>query len=162
MKNINAKEILEIAIQNEKNGVVFYTKLAGRVNDDSVKKTLLEFADQEGRHVVAVKKLINKLMEENEELAYYDDPEELLYLQAIADASIFTDVHDSAQINAIISDTLAAFHYAVNVEVKSIEFYKQLLQIMSPDSDQDTVKELIEQEKGHVRTLYTMIKGHEE
>jgi rubrerythrin len=162
MKNFNAKEILEIAIQNEKNGIEFYSKLSEKAEDPKLKKTLNEFANQERSHVTAIKKLINRFLEEESNLNYYDDPEELLYLQAIADSSLFTDKPTDDNVKEVLNDILAALHYAVGIEVKSIEFYKQVLQVMAPNSGQEVVEEIIEQEKGHVKNLYMMIKNHED
>ena len=160
MENVNAKEILEIAIQNEKNGIEFYSKLAQHTKDDVVKKTLMDFVRQENDHLITFQGMINDLLEEKKDLNYYDDPEELLYLKAIANASVFVDVYNTEHIKELLSDVLAALHYAVGAEIKSIEFYKQLMRVMAPGTGKDTVKELIEQEKGHVKDLYKMINEH--
>ncbi len=156
MNNINAKEILEIAIQNEMNGVEFYAGLSENVSDINTKKALVELSKQEAEHVETVKKLINKLVEDNKKLDYYDDPEELLYLHAIADSAM----GHSNEIPTF-TDNLAALHYAVSLEIKSIEFYKQLLQMLQPDTEQNIVEILIKQEKTHVKELYKLIKEHE-
>jgi rubrerythrin len=158
MENINAKEILEIAIQNENNGIKFYSRLREQAEDADLKDALFKLEQQENSHIIALKKLITDLLEENQNLNYYDDPEELMYLKAIADSSIFVDNPDAFNVRELFTDIFAALHYAVGIEIKSIEFYKQLLKVMSPDSGQETIQELIEQEKGHVKILYLMIK----
>jgi rubrerythrin len=44
------EELLAFAIEQEQAAVEFYTELAGKVTDDHVKHTLLEFANQERGH----------------------------------------------------------------------------------------------------------------
>ena len=162
MQNINAKEILEIAIQNEKNGAKFYSKLIDMTKHDDVKEALKILVKDENNHISIIKGLLNDLLEEGNELSYYDDPEELLYLQSIAGSVLFSDDPASTfEVKVALDDVFAALHYAVGVEIKSIEFYKQVLQVMPPNSGQELVEKLIEQEKGHVNSIYAMIKRHE-
>lgn len=51
------REMLDFAIQQEEEAVSFYTDLATRVSDASVKKTLLDFAQQERGHKVKLEQV---------------------------------------------------------------------------------------------------------
>ena len=44
------KELIDFAINEETEAAAFYTKLAGEVKDENVRKTLLGFAEQERGH----------------------------------------------------------------------------------------------------------------
>ncbi|MFC1856133.1 ferritin family protein [Thermodesulfobacteriota bacterium] len=161
MKNINAKEVLEIAIQNEKNGVKFYTNMAERAEKPALKEMFNGFVKDEANHVKVIKNLLNAILEEGKELSYYDDPEELLYLQAISGSVLFSDDFASPIIKEAMNDTLSALHYAVGIEIKSIEFYYQVVQLVASEDSKKVIGDLIVQEKGHVKSLYKMIKDCE-
>lgn len=53
----NFREMLDFAIRQEEEAVSFYTDLATRVSDASVKKTLLDFAQQERGHKVKLEQV---------------------------------------------------------------------------------------------------------
>lgn len=50
MKKEKFDELLKFAIEQEQAAFEFYTELAGKVTDDHVKQTLLDFANQERGH----------------------------------------------------------------------------------------------------------------
>jgi rubrerythrin len=57
----NASEILEMAVQIEKNGQKFYKKASGIVTNPKTKKFLLDLAEMEAKHEQIFSDMKNKL-----------------------------------------------------------------------------------------------------
>ena len=86
----NANDILEMAIQIEKNGAVFYRNAAESISDPSHKQLLLDIAAMEDQHEQTFTSMKAALSDEEKKSTTFDPDEEAgLYLKALADTRVF-------------------------------------------------------------------------
>ena len=53
-QNVKYQDLLRMAIAKEKESFRFYTKLAGKVEDEEIREALLSLAEEEARHKVSL------------------------------------------------------------------------------------------------------------
>ena len=159
----NASEILEMAIQIEKNGQKFYRKAAQIVSDKKAGKLLLDLADMEVKHELIFKEMKEHLTEKEKELMVYDpDDEASMYLQAFADGYIFNMRKDiSAQLTGKESPS-DIFNTAIGIEKDSIVFYVGLKDFLPTEAGKEKVENVIREEKNHIAILNGMIKQYKQ
>ena len=157
----NASEILEMAIQIEKNGQKFYRKAAQIISDKKVGKLLLDLAEMEVKHELIFREMKEHLTEKEKELMIYDpDDEASLYLQAFADGYIFNmrkDVSEQLTGKESIADI---FKTAIGIEKDSIVFYVGLKDFVPTEAGKEKVENVIKEEKSHITILNEKIKQY--
>ena len=157
----NAEEILEMAVQIERNGIKFYRKAAGIVSNKETKKFLLDLADMEVEHEKTFTEMKNQLTEREKEPAVYDpDDQGALYLRATADGHIFNPKTDiSEQLTG--QETLEhIFNRAIQAEKDSIVFYLGLKEFVSKRAGKEKVEKVIKEEQGHIVILNNYLKQY--
>jgi len=157
----NASEILEMAIQIEKNGQKFYRKAAQIIADKKIDKLLLELADMEVKHEIIFKEMKEHLTAKEKELMVYDpDDEASLYLQAFADGQIFNTRKDVSEQLTGKESLTDIFKIAIGIEKDSIVFYIGLKDFVPTEAGKEKVENVIQEEKSHITILNRMIKQY--
>ncbi len=144
----NAKEILEMAEQIEKNGHDFYTKAAAEVNDADIKDFLTELADMELKHETFFKEMKNALSNAEKEEVVFDPYEETaLYIQALADTRVFYQKEiDTTSAEEVLKEAIVA-------EKESIVFYLGMKDMVPEKSGKDKIDEIIKEEMRHIQII---------
>lgn len=151
--SFDASEILEMAIEIERNGQKFYKKAAQIVKDSKTKQFMFDVADMEVQHEKTFRQMKETLS--RKEIKVFDpDNEASLYLQAMADGNVF-------DLKADLSSKLTAgqsideiFKLAIQAEKDSIIYYIGLEDYVEDETDKKKVDEIIEEERGHILALY--------
>jgi rubrerythrin len=157
----NAEEILQMAIQVEKNGQKFYRKAAGLIANPKTKQFLLDLAAMEAQHekVFTIMKL--EITDSEKETNIFDpDNEASLYLQAMADGHIFNAKQDISEKLTGKESVEQIFTMAIQVEKDSIIFYIGLKDYVTQFAGQDKVQNVIEEEKKHIVFLNQHLKEY--
>jgi rubrerythrin len=155
----NASEILEMAVEIERNGQNFYKRAAQIVGNPEVKEFLLDLANMEVKH----EKIFREMKEElaKKEVSVPDpDNEASLYLQAMADENVFdlrTDLSKKLQGKETIEQI---FKMAVHVEKDSIAYYVGMKDYVDENDDKEKVNRIIKEERGHIFALYQHLKQY--
>lgn len=157
----NASEILEMAIQIEKNGQKFYRKAAQIIADKKADKLLLDLAEMEVKHELIFKEMKEHLTAKEKELMVYDpDDEASLYLQAFADGHIFNTRKDISEQLSGKESIADIFKMAIGIEKDSIVFYVGLRDFVPTEDGKEKVENVIKEEKSHITILNRMIKRY--
>ncbi|MBN2713874.1 MAG: ferritin family protein [Planctomycetes bacterium] len=146
-------EILEIAVDIERNGREFYSKAAETVTDGAAKKLFSNLAQWEVRHekiFTDMRKAIGASLQADTVL----DPngEEALYLQALADGEIFNPKLTGKEIIGDDTDPVAILEKALIREKDAVIFYFAMKKLV-PESEYDAVDGIITEEMSHVRYI---------
>jgi len=158
-KNFNPKELLTMAIQIEKNGFTYYTKMAENAKVPSVKQIFEQLARAEKQHITDFKAIEEALEPDEFEIPDdYQSPEIDQYLSSLSDGEIFSNLKAlDEKIEQIHSDREAILQ-AISFEKDSIMFFHEIHDLLPLESaNRKTVGELIRQEKIHMARLYTVL-----
>ena len=157
--SFNPSEILEMAVQIERNGQKFYKKAAKILKEPDVKQFLLDLAEMEAKHEKIFKDMKAQLTESEKQVNVFDpDNEAVLYLQAMADGHVFQPNEDiSAKLTGNES-LMQIFKMAIQAEKDSIVFYIGLKDYVPDAASQKKVQKIIEEEKNHIVVLNDHLK----
>lgn len=150
----NAREIYDMGVQIEQNGMDFYEAAAKISSNASVRDLFKELAAWESTHVELFRKLRDGLPE-NAGPADIHDPEgeAALYLQATADSHVFMKELDIVSLVAEFKDPLTILNFALTFEKDSVVFYTTMKKVVIPNLRPDTIERLIDEEIKHIGML---------
>jgi len=145
-----AAEVLDMAIEIERQGLAFYTGcIAARANE-AVSEVFEYAADQERRHIELFSKIKSDLAEYTVPESY--PGETLSYLRGFTKTRVFESVDEATCSAEAVTDELEAVEMAIDLERSTIAFYSGVKQIVR-ESEQDVVEEIIAEEHRHIRRL---------
>ncbi len=150
------REILEIAIQMETDGIKFYAAAAEKATDDHAKATLLSLSDWEKTHRAKFIQLKEEIME-SEKAIVNPDGQASLYLEAFATGAIF-DISQNPLENLSpdtkVSDVLKI---AISLEKDAVCCYLGIKMLVSGHKSKEKVNQIIEEEMEHIRILSELL-----
>jgi rubrerythrin len=157
MKNkYSIREIIQFAIEIEKEGKIFYQKMAGQAMDEKIKKIYLQLMQDESDHQETYQKFLDNLGPDHNEYLYHMQNEYIEYLHSFIENIVF----DKDKIDQLIESfktEQAAIDYAIEKEKSSIKYYESLKQIVI-DHDNKIVDQIITEEKSHIEKLQNLKK----
>ncbi len=140
-------EAFRTAIEMEEKGRQFYLKLAKRSSNDLAKRVFEALADDETRHIIAIKgycENIHKKEKVPKLCAVMPDH------KRIKEKIIFerhqSDMIKSVPVNA---DELAAYETALKMENEGYKYYKKSLDLAKDSDVKELYKFLISEEEAH-------------
>ncbi len=150
----SADEILGIAEQIERNGARFYRKAAEAITDSRAGKRLLDLAAMEDAHEKVFAAMRADLSGKEKD-ATAADPwgEAPLYLQGIADGTVFDVKRDLAEWLTGKESKEDILKAAIGHEKDSIVFYAGVKEMVPADLGKDRVDAIIKEEMGHLAML---------
>jgi len=150
--DFNAADIFKMAEQIERNGVVFYKKAADNTTDSREKEFFLFMADIETQHEKIFAEMRAELTEGETESTVFDpDDESVLYLRALADTKVFSDVQAPPSTLKDILDM------AIDAEKNSIAFYIGMRDLVPHKRGKERLDNIIKEEKSHIVLLSTKL-----
>ena len=156
--HFSAKEVIEMAIRIEENGVEFYTRAGNATKSERLKELFIFLAREEKKHIACFEDMDKRI--ESNDLPGSIDPyleEESLYLKALANSRVFTNAHEGKGLAGEVRGENDILQTAINMEKDSILFYYELHNAVR-DKDKATLRNLIEEEKTHLRKLTELQK----
>lgn len=145
-----ASEIVELAIQIEKNGKDFYGAIAASLKNKKSKEIFEYLAAQEEKHAEVFAKILGAIEKYEPAEAY--PGEYFAYMNALASESVFTQKDKGREIAKKIKNEKEAIDIGIQAEKDSIVFYGGMKKAV-PEYDRKTVDEVIAQEEEHLRQL---------
>jgi len=146
-------EIIDIAIQLEKNGEQVYRRAAGQVDDDEIRKMLLWFADEEVRHAEFFSSL-KRDVEENAGEHFNADMSRELIDRFIRDQMFSLKDVDFSRID----DLEELLNIFLEFEEDTLQFFEMLKPFVTDAKDVEKIDQILAEEKAHISQLYE-IKG---
>jgi rubrerythrin len=155
----NADEVLEMALEIERNGANFYRRAAELQQHAHSKAMLLELAAMEDDHYKSFSEMRASLTEEERKETTYDPHGELpLYLRAMADKHVFDTQADPSQKLTGKESMADVLRFAIGMEKDSIVFYLGLQDVVPPRLGGGRIKEILKEEMGHIATLGELLR----
>lgn len=142
-------EIFEIAMDLEEAGRAFYETLAERSEDHDLADLCRNLAMQETDHYRKFKNMSEALVQRPASRPLTWD--ELHFAQILIEERVLSDP-DAARDAAASGDAAELLETAIRLEKDSVLFYSELLTEVD-EKDAPAVREIIEEEKSHVRSL---------
>lgn len=148
------QEVIEIAIEIEKNGVTFYSALAESADTARLRELFTYLAEEEKTHVTRFQEILESVGGYQISEAYYAT-QYMGYMKALADEWVFkrdtsvAGVADRARLPREAIDVAIAF------EKESILFFHEMCELMRKP-DRKTIQKLLNEERDHVRRLSAM------
>lgn len=145
-----AAEVLDMAIEIERQGLAFYRGCAAARASEAVAPVFEYAAEQERNHIEQFARMKRDLAEYTVPESY--PGETLNYLRGFLANRLFTSVDDASCSAEAIEDEIQAVDMAVELERSAIAFYSGVKQIVR-ESERDVIDEIIAEEHRHIRRL---------
>ena len=157
--NCNPSELMELAIQIEKNGVRYFQRMAEKASSESVKEIFEFLAKEEEQHVEEFKAIRGHLEDPAFEIAdEYTTPEMESYLLAMFDGRVFPNLESYDEIADQIKTDEQAIRHAISFEKDTILFFSEILRMVDKsETNRSVIEELIREEKIHIAKLFTIL-----
>jgi rubrerythrin len=150
----NAVEVLEIAVQIERNGARFYRGAAKMAGSKEDRELLLSLAAMEDSHVKIFESLREELKDSDSALADFDPHGEAAsYLQSMADGQVFdlrADPVEYLGMDRSMEDILCK---ALELEKDSIVYYVGIMEMVPEDRGRKKIEHIIREEMKHIVSI---------
>ncbi|MEA3340560.1 MAG: ferritin family protein [Chloroflexota bacterium] len=155
MAVFTAAEALEMALEIEKNGEVFYNEAAAKSADPEVKALFEDLASQERGHYKIFQKMLGDVKPAPElPAAEYDQYQD--YLQVALENALFAGPEKALSLARQAEDRETALRAAMGFEKDTLLFFYDLRD-MVVEADRGAISNIIREEKKHLRRLARML-----
>ncbi len=155
MAVFTAAEALEMAMEIEENGELFYNQAAERSADSAVKALFEDLAVQEQGHYQVFQKMLGGVEPALESPAIEYDQYET-YLHVALENALFAGPEKALTLAKQAEDRETALRAAMGFEKDTLLFFYDLRDMVS-EKDRDAVSAVIREEKKHLRRLTEML-----
>ena len=152
----SGRELINIAIGIERNGLAFYKSLLKIEKDVMARGAYKYLADMEEQHLKTFQRMLNTVGEYGHPEIYTEEYD--LYLKALVDSVVFTNDQVAREMAENVRSSAEAIQVALGAEKDSILFYYEMRNLVR-ERDRETVDKIIEEEKSHVRQLSDLKKS---
>lgn len=146
-----AADVIELALQIEKNGEVFYKRVAEKTASAEVKALFEDLAQQEIYHYKMFEKL-GQTSWDSPMMTPVEWQDYLGYLDATVQSSFFEGADKSLALAEKVTDENEAIQMAMGFEKETLLFFHDLRNLV-PEAEKPTVARIIEEEKNHLKRL---------
>jgi rubrerythrin len=144
----SARELVEIAIGMERNGIAFYDVLAKTTENAEVRAIYDYLAAEERRHLATFQEMMPSVAGSGPQEVYSEDY--ALYLKALVDSLIFSDEAMAREEAQQVTNDTQTLDIALTMEKESILFYSEMRGLVRRPQ-QEVVDRVIEEERSHFR-----------
>jgi len=145
------QEIIEIAIEIEKNGEAFYYELAESAETVMLRDLFKYLSAEEKKHKVRFQEILKSVGGYQISEIYYAT-EYMGYMKALADERVFRGDIYPENIAKSLKTPKEALDVAIGFEKDSIIFLYEMREMVG-DFDVDAIQTLLNEEKEHIRKL---------
>ena len=150
-EQFSIQEIIEIAIEIEKNGEAFYRTLAESANTARLRDLFKYLSEEEKKHKAKFEEILNSVGGYQISEIYYAT-EYMGYMKALADERVFTKDVSAPDIVKNLQSSKEAIDLAIGFEKDSIIFLHEM-QDMVNEPERKTVQKLLDEEREHICRL---------
>ena len=143
-------ELVQVAVDDEKSGVAFYSRLSQKVQAAELKKTFAELAEQERGHQKRFEQMLADLGEYKAPDSYAD--EYLTYVHALTSQRAFPDEQAAQRAADECADDASAVELAIGFERDTLILMGEM-RGMVRQKDRSIVDQLIDEERSHLVVL---------
>ncbi|RJQ47255.1 MAG: hypothetical protein C4538_05415 [Nitrospiraceae bacterium] len=150
MEKYSIQEVVEQAVQTERLGYDFYTRMSGKFGEDAKLKKLFEtLAAKELQHEMKFSEL-KKTVPDN---IVDETGEASAFLRAVAESEFFLGKNKSLVSLEHLNAGADAVRFAIGFERETLLYYYGLKDVLGEDA---ILNEIINEEKSHIRWLAEM------
>ncbi len=125
MGNIfSGSEIVEIAVEIEKNGRDFYNNVSESLKDENIRRIFKYLSGQEEKHIKIFKDMLSTVKKYEPSEAYTD--EYFSYIKALSEEHVFTKKKKGKEVADTVKDGKKAVELGLGFEKDSILFYYEM------------------------------------
>ncbi len=147
---LSGEEIFSLAMEIEKSGYAYYKTITDSTENAILKQLFSFLAEQEIRHYEFFETL-NK--EAGLDVIGSDDWDDISeYIKATTDSRFFIGEEKAISLAKTVKDPEKAVDIAISFEKDTLLFFHELLKII-PEKSKDTVQQIVDEEKRHIRML---------
>jgi rubrerythrin len=150
------QEIVEIAIEIEKNGEIFYRALSESSSTATLRDLFKYLSGEEKKHKIRFEEILKSVGGYQISEIYYAD-EYMGYMKALADEQVFKKGVSAIDVAKSVKSPKDAIEIAIDFEKDSIIFLHEMQDIINED-EKDTVKKLLNEERDHIRRLSAFVE----
>jgi rubrerythrin len=157
MAFLNASDIVDLAMQVEKNGEAFYRAVAKETGSPQIRALFEDLADQETKHYATFSRLAQTVREKPLMTAEeWDDY--LKYMNATVQSAFFEGPDKALAAAHKVKDEKEAVRLAMGFEKETLLFFYDLRDAIQ-GSERSFVEKIVSEEKAHIRRLATVLLG---
>lgn len=145
-----AGDLLELALQVERNGFVFYGALSQSAKSQKVRQACHFLQGEEERHLAVFQRLLDSVGRQPLPESYPGEYQ--AYIEALAGSRVFSDEEAGRRLAQEAEGDAEALKVAIGFEKDTILFFTEMRLVLGP-RDQPVVDELVRQEKAHIKKL---------
>jgi len=151
--HFSGKEIIEMAVRIEENGLAFYKEAREAAKTVELKELFSYLSSEEEKHIDYFKGLFELVKDEAVHNLF--DPyleEEALYMRALVDSSLFINTDKERLTASALDDEERVLSLAIEMEKDSVLFYQGLADMVR-EKDKPVVRDIIAEERKHIASL---------
>ena len=149
-KTFDVRELLRLAVIDERSGARLYEKLAGGARDAALKGLFADLVQQEHRHERRFQEMLDNL-ETPQAFGQYPDPY-VDYLEALVAEGRSREQTDAGEQAAAASSDRQALDLALRFEKEQLRLLADVGQVINP-AHKPLVDEVIAEERAHLVQL---------
>lgn len=148
--SLSANEIVNIAIEIEKQGIAYYDVMARSTWHEVARDLFVHLVKMERQHLETFQAMLTEI--EKQEIPPEPDPQHVAYIQSLADSAVFTDELAASELATHLDSEIEAMDIAISAEKDSILFYYEVKDIV-PQTVEPTILQILNEEKAHLSQL---------
>lgn len=141
-------ELVKIAVEDEKAGVAFYSRLAEK--SEKLEGTFAQLAEEEKFHQKRFEQMLEALGGHAPHEQY--PGEYISYLRALTDSRAFPDEQTAERMADECADDIAAVELASRFERDTLILMNEMSSLL-PEKHRTIIEDLANEERGHLVTL---------
>jgi len=149
----NDVEAAKIAVNMERNALVFYTEAAKRTRDPAVRNIWEQLAADELDHIKTFEDLQQKLLEEPRSTSYLDSEEVDQYMRRLVETHVFAADGAVKRLLDDADNDIAALGVGLQAERGVILFYQEMVNFTDSSAAREVFRRIIEEERRHLVAL---------
>ena len=146
----SANQMIDIAIQAERQGAAFYERLATTADSERVRSECERLVGMEREHEKAFQRLLGQQALNSLEAGQLSD-EYQQYLSALVDSNMLPDEEAAQRLAEEAGSEVAAINIALQMEKNTILFYQELQNLLG--GEVGVLQTILDEERSHVYEL---------
>lgn len=155
----SAGDILETAIQIEKNGAAFYDNLARATLNFQARSVYTDLLAQERKHQATFEQMLASIAAQQDGQRLFEDRSR--FIKSLAEGAVFSGQKVIADLAKRTLSDAEAIQVGIGFEKDSILYYIEMREIVR-QVDRDVVDRVIGEEKKHLSVLSELLKKVEQ
>ena len=152
--NFNVKDVLEVAMQIQRNGRDFFRAAALKAGDPDARQVFLNLATRTEEYLKVLSDMVEKLSaKEKTPTAFDPDNQEGQFLKSMADGNVLVrqaNPLEKLRGNESFEETI---EIAISFEMDSISFYRRIIKFVRGPQSRKKIENIIDEEKKQIALL---------